>query len=340
MPPPTVAGSSADTIADVPHPSLPTAPIRRARSGRGIASGLVLGALADRLLGDPPRWHPVAGIGRAIAVLEQQLYGDSHARGAGLTGLSVAAAWGIGALATRRAGARGTVLVTATTTWAVLGGTTLCRVGVAMADALDAGDLDAARRLVPSLCGRDPDALDEAGMIRAAVESIAENTSDAAVAPLLWGAVAGVPGLLAYRTANTLDAMVGYRNPRYQRFGWASARLDDLANLVPARLSGLLVVALGGAPTRTVATWRRDAGRHPSPNAGVVESAFAGAIGVRLGGRTEYRHGVENRPLLGTGAAPTTTDLRAAVHLSRRVQVGAALTSAMIAILVNRRSGD
>jgi adenosylcobinamide-phosphate synthase len=109
---------------------------------------------------------------------------------------------------------------------------------------------------------------------------------------------------------------------------------------VPARLSGLLVVALGGAPTRTVATWRRDAGRHPSPNAGVVESAFAGAIGVRLGGRTEYRHGVENRPLLGTGAAPTTTDLRAAVHLSRRVQVGAALTSAMIAILVNRRSGD
>lgn len=323
----------------VSDPSLPSASPARASAGLGIAGGLLIGVAADRLLGDPTRWHPVAGIGRSIAALEARLYADSRARGVGLAGVGVGAAWAVGALAAWQSRVSGTVLVTATATWAVLGGTTLSRVGESMADALDAGDLEAARRLVPSLCGRDPYALDEAGMTRAAVESIAENTSDAAVAPLVWGGLAGIPGLLAYRTVNTLDAMVGYRNERYGRFGWASARLDDAANLLPARLSGVLVVALGGTPLRTAATWRRDAGRHPSPNAGVVEAAFAGALGVQLGGRTEYPHGVENRPLLGGGAVPTTADLRAAVRLSRRVQVGAAVMAAVVAVLINRRSG-
>ena len=147
-----------------------------------------------------------------------------------------------------------------------------------------------------------------------------------------------MPGVIAYRTINTLDAMVGYRNERYTRFGWAAARLDDLANVVPARATGLLVAALGSAPAQTVTAWRRDARRHPSPNAGVVEASFAGALGVSLGGRTVYPHGVEERPLLGDGPAPTDDDLRAAVALSRRVQVGAAVGAAGLALLISRRS--
>ena len=124
--------------------------------------------------------------------------------------------------------------------------------------------------------------------MRATVESVAENTSDAVVAPLLWGAVAGVPGLLGYRAVNTLDAMVGHLSARYARFGWASARADDVANAVPARVAALLAAAaapvVGGEPRGALSAWRRDAHRHPSPNAGPVEAAFAGALGRRLGG--------------------------------------------------------
>ncbi|MEE3852365.1 cobalamin biosynthesis protein [Gordonia sp. LSe1-13] len=298
-----------------------------------------MGLVADRAVGDPRRLHPVAGLGRAIGLAETWLYHDTRRHGVLLAGLCVGTAWTAAALVGARTRGRTRVLVTAATTWSVLGGTTLCRVGEDVADLLDDGDIDGARALVPSLCGRDPESLDAAGMVRAAVESIAENTSDAAVAPLFWGGVAGLPGLVAYRTVNTLDSMVGYRSPRHERFGWASARLDDLVNLVPARLSGLLVAALGGAPRRSIGAWRRDARAHPSPNAGVVEAAFAGALGVRLGGRTEYPHGVEQRPELGTGPAPTTADLRAAARLSRRVQVGAALVAAGLAVGVSRRSG-
>ena len=170
--------------------------------------------------------------------------------------------------------------------------------------------------------------------MRAAVESIAENTSDAAVAPLFWGGVAGVPGLIAYRTVNTLDSMVGYRSDRYRRFGWASARLDDVANLVPARLAGVLVVVLGDDRAGALRAWRRDAAAHPSPNAGVVESSFAGALGLRLGGRTVYPHGVEERPALGDGHPPEVADLYSTTHLSRRVQLGALASSALIACVL------
>ena len=179
---------------------------------------------------------------------------------------------------------------------------------------------------MPSLCGRDPAALDAAGLTRAALESVAENTSDAQVAPLLWAAVGGVPAVLVYRGANTLDAMIGNRSPRYVRFGWAAARFDDAANFVAARVTALLVAAcapvVGGSPAGAVRAWRRDAARHPSPNAGVVEAAFAGALGVRLGGPTQYAHQLEIRPTLGDGRAPEIPDLRRAVRLSRAVQAG------------------
>ncbi len=158
---------------------------------------------------------------------------------------------------------------------------------------------------------------------------MAENTSDAAVAPLFWGAIAGVPGLLGYRAVNTLDAMVGYRSPRYTRFGWAAARTDDVANLVPSRVTALLFAvlapAVGGAAGAALGAWRRDASRHPSPNAGPVEAAAAGALGVALGGPTVYTYGTQDRPRLGSGRPPTPDDLRRGARLSRLAGAAATL---------------
>lgn len=206
---------------------------------------------------------------------------------------------------------------------------------------LEAGDVSGARELLPSLCGRDPAALDEAGLTRAALESVAENTSDAQVAPLIWAAVGGVPAVLIYRGANTLDAMIGNRSPRYIQFGWAAARFDDAANFVAARATALLVAAcapiVGGSPSGALRAWRRDASRHPSPNAGVVEAAFAGALGVRLGGPTQYIHELEIRPTLGDGPPPQASDLARAVRLSRAVQLAAAVIA--VSLSAAARSG-
>jgi adenosylcobinamide-phosphate synthase len=201
-----------------------------------------------------------------------------------------------------------------------------------MHSSLADGDLGAARAALPALAGRDPSALDPAGLARATVESVAENTSDAAVAPLFWGAVAGVPGLLGYRAVNTLDAMVGHRSPRYTRFGWAAARLDDAANWVPARLTAALTVAcaplVGGSASGALRTWWRDGAAHPSPNAGRCEAAMAGALGLRLGGRNVYGTRTEDRPLLGDGRPPVPADVRRAVRLSTAVWTSAAVLAA------------
>jgi len=246
------------------------------------------------------------------------------------TGLLLAGLAGAGAVVERNAG-RGPALAlaTATATWVSLGGTTLAGTGSRLADLIAAGDVEGARALLPSLCGRDPSVLDADGLTRAGLESVAENTSDAHVAPLLWAVVAGVPGVLVYRGVNTLDAMIGNRSPRYARFGWAAARLDDAANFAAARVTAALAVVcaplVGGSPRRVVRTWRRDAARHPSPNAGVVEAAFAGALGVRLGGPTQYHHELEIRPTLGDGRVPAVDDLRRSVQLSRAVQTAAAV---------------
>lgn len=302
------------------------------------AVGIALGVLADRVVGDPRRFHPVAGMGTVAAALERRIWSDSRVVGAVYTGTLVGGVVGLTAVADR-GGPATTVLTTAAATWASLGGTTLTRVVEDLGDLVADDDLDAARDLVPSLCGRDPRSLDADGMVRAAVESLAENTSDATVGPLAWAAIAGAPGALGYRMVNTLDAMVGYRSERHGRFGWASARLDDLANLLPARVTGVAVVALGPDRGGAVAAWRRDAGRHPSPNAGVVEAAFAGALGTGLGGLTVYPHGIEDRPRLGDGPPPTVDDLRRAVALSRRVQAVAAVAACGVALLVSRRSG-
>ncbi len=304
-----------------------------------------MGYLTDVALGDPQRGHPVAGFGSVAARWEQVVYRDDRVAGAvhaaALLGALGGAATLVSRAAGRRAGAPGTVATVAAATWACLGGTTLARTGTAMADLLDAGDLDGARELLPSLCGRDPAYLDADGLARAALESIAENTSDAQVAPLVWAAAGGAPAVLVYRGINTLDAMVGHRSPRYARFGWAAARIDDVANYLGARLAGALVVLcaplVGGSSAAALRAWRRDASRHPSPNAGVVEASFAGALGVRLGGPTQYHHELQIRPTLGDGHAPTAADLRRAVTLSRCVQGAAAVVTSLGAVALGQR---
>jgi adenosylcobinamide-phosphate synthase len=270
------------------------------------------------------------------------MYRDSISRGAGYAACCVLAATAPGVLAAhltrRRPWLR--LAATATAAWTVTGAASLTSEAERIRRALQSGDLDTARAALPSLCGRDPRGLDEKELARAVVESVAENTSDAVVAPLLWGAAAGLPGFLAYRAINTLDSMVGYRSPVYARFGWASARLDDVVNWAPARLTGVLAGILapvaGGRPP---ATWRamcRYGPRHPSPNAGRCEAAFAGALGVRLGGTNAYGGVAEERPCLGDGRAPELADIARAVRLSRAITAAAAIGAAAAALMTER----
>jgi adenosylcobinamide-phosphate synthase len=307
------------------------------------ALGLALGAGADLVLADPRRGHPVAGFGTAALALERRTWRDSRSAGAAhvllLTGATTLLGIALDRGTRRHPVAR--TLVTATATWTVLGGTSLGRAATTMQRALDADDLPAARAALPALAGRDPAGLGAEELSRATVESVAENTSDAAVAPLVWGAVAGVPGLLAYRAVNTLDAMIGHRSPRYGRFGWAAARLDDAANWLPARITAALTVAcahlVGGSARGALRVWLRDGAAHPSPNSGRCEAAAAGALGVRLGGRNVYGSRVEVRPILGDGRRPTSADIRRGARLSRAVWTAAAALAAASRLARARR---
>ena len=274
-------------------------------------SALALGLVADRLLGEPPASvHPVVAFGRVMRGVERSLYRDRRAAGVAhaLIGAGVGVAAG------------GLVGSTAIATWVAVAGRALGEAATRVGAALDAGDLDRARDLLPALVGRDPSALDEKEIARAVVESVAENTVDAVVAPALWAAVAGAPGALGYRAVNTLDAMVGHHSARYENYGWASARLDDLAGWVPARATAALVAGVRPSAARSV--WhavRTQAPAHPSPNAGVAEAAFAAALGLRLGGKNRYGDRVELRPPLGTGRPAEAGDIARAVALSRDV---------------------
>ncbi|MFD6949814.1 MULTISPECIES: cobalamin biosynthesis protein [unclassified Nocardiopsis] len=290
--------------------------------------GLVAGFLLDRAVPDPRRGHPVALYGRAVGWWESLVYGDSRARGALFAAGAVLPVAGAGSLF--RSGA-----ATAVTAWAVLGGDMLCREAERIAAALEEADLERARELLPNLCGRDPSRLDESGIARAVVESVAENTSDAVVGPLVWGALGGVSGMAGFRAVNTLDAMVGHRDERYERFGAASARLDDVAGWGPARLTALLTVlaapVVGGDVREAWRVWRRDGDRHPSPNAGQCEAAFAGALGRTLGGANVYRGHEDRRPTMGSGPGVRTSDIRRAVRLARAVHLGALAVAAAAA---------
>lgn len=279
---------------------------RRERLG-GAAAGLLL----DLAVGEPPSTvpHPVAVLGQALGRIEARTYADDRAAGVGhlAIGLALGAA---GGWAMRR---------TAAATATCVAGRMLGDVALGIGRHLQVGDLDGARSALPALVGRDPSTLDAGGIARAVVESVAENTVDAVVAPAFWAAVGGAPGVGAHKAVSTLDSMVGHRTPRYERFGWAAARLDDVAAFVPARLTAALVAAARPSScAEVVRVVRRDASAHPSPNAGVAEAAFAAALGLRLGGPTRYGEGrVEARPWLGDGRPPQPDDIAAAVRLSR-----------------------
>jgi adenosylcobinamide-phosphate synthase len=311
------------------------------RADRVFAYGATAGLLGDLLLGDPRRGHPVAAFGRTAGAVERVLWRDHRGWGALHTAVCAGGAVGLAALATRtvRSSPAVSLALTAAATWAVVGGTSLGREARVIGAALTAGDIDTARERLPHLCGRDPQALDADGIARAVVESVAENTSDAVVGALVWGGIAGVPGLLGFRAVNTLDAMVGHKSAKYRRYGWASARLDDVAGWPGARLTAVLATVAGGDPRGAVRAWRTDAPKHPSPNAGPVEASFAGALGVRLGGTLSYGGRVEHRPVLnGDGRAVAVADIDRAVRLSRRVGLLALGVSVAGRLLVKGRN--
>jgi adenosylcobinamide-phosphate synthase len=280
------------------------------------------GVIADMALGEPAvEPHPVRAFGGVMERVERAIYRPRRSAGAvhAVTGLGLGIAAG------------SLVRSTSLATYIAVAQRALADAGLDVAAALEDHDLPRARELLPALVGRDPRGLDVSEITRAVVESVAENTVDAVVAPALWGALFGAPGALGYRAVNTMDATVGHRSERYERYGWASARLDDVANFIPARLTAALVAAV--RPRSALAVWRtvrRDAPSHPSPNSGVAEAAFAAALGIRLGGVNTYGSRTERRPQLGRGRAPEAPDILAAVALCRDVTCG--LVASLVAL--------
>lgn len=278
--------------------------------------GAAAGIVADQLFGEPPlQPHPVAALGRALQAVEHALYADRRSAGIGHATIGAGVGWAAGRF----------IKSTAAATYLAVAGRALGEAANAVDAALRHGDVAEARLLLPALVGRDPSRLDESGICRAVVESVAENTVDAVIAPAFWACLAGAPGALACRAVNTMDSMVGHRTPRYVRYGWAAARLDDATAWVPARVTAMLVAACRpGAAADVFRVIRRDAPAHPSPNAGVAEAAFAAALGVRLGGELSYGDQTETRPYLGDGRPAERPDIDRAVRLSRDVSLSAA----------------
>ena len=287
--------------------------VNRTASTRLIGAGI--GLLIDRALGEPPTpLHPVAWFGTLMGRVEKQTYADRRTAG------TVYAACG-----TLVGIAAGYALRSTAAAVAVAASGRMLR-GTArdISQLLLGGDLDGAREALPALVGREPSMLEESAIAAAVIESLAENTVDAVIAPALWGAAFGACGAGAHRAINTMDAMVGHRSTRYGRFGTAAARLDDAAAYVPARVTLCLLCLCRPRQARTiVSVVRRDAPAHPSPNAGVTEAAFAAALGVELGGTLRYGERIEDRPSLGDGPRPNVGDIERAIRLADRVELAA-----------------
>jgi adenosylcobinamide-phosphate synthase len=293
---------------------------------------MMLVALAiDRLIGWPD-WlyarigHPVTWAGRLIVSLDARLNRATlPGRPMGMLALSVCIGAALLPSAFAQALLPGSILgilVGGCLAWPLVALRSLQDHVAAVEIPLLAGDLSAARHAVSMIVGRNPDALDEAGVARAALESLAENSSDGIVAPVFWGAVAGLPGIAVYKMINTLDSMIGHRSPRYLQFGWASARLDDLVNLIPARATGALFALACGNPLRAGRVMLHDASRHRSPNAGWPEGAMAGALGVRLSGPRIYDGHVAPEPWLNEGAPdPSPASVTRGLGLYRRAML-------------------
>ncbi|MBR0932352.1 adenosylcobinamide-phosphate synthase CbiB [Bradyrhizobium jicamae] len=305
---------------------------------------MVVAMLVDALLGWPARLfalfgHPVTWLGRLIKGLDSSWNRSSDAsalrRAAGaaaallMIALAASIAWALQALL---APGWTRIVVVGLLAWPLVALRSLYDHVAAVANPLQAGDVAGARLAVAQIVGRDPATLDEAGIARAAIESLAENASDGIVAPVFWGAVFGLPGIAAYKAINTLDSMIGHRTERHEAFGWAAARVDDVANFIPARFTGILFALLGARPSDAVACMARDAGRHRSINAGWPEAAMAGALGVRLSGPRTYHGSVSNEPWLNEGARdPRAADIQQGLKLYRRAMLLLAGVLAMLA---------
>lgn len=276
----------------------------------------LLAVVLDRLLGEPPRWHPLVGFGWLAQRIEASLYEASRLRGAIAVSLLVGG-FALAAFLAHRSLGSWAWLLDVAVLYLAIGAASLGEHAAAVRRALDAGDLDTARRSVGRMVSRDTADMDETAVVRATLESVLENGCDAVFGALFWFFVAGAPGVVAYRLANTLDAMWGYRTGRYRYFGWAAARLDDLLNWIPARLTALTYVLLGRSGTAW-RCWRSQAANWESPNAGPVMAAGAGALRMRLGGPAVYHGRLESRPQLGEGRDPMAADIIRAVALVRR----------------------
>ncbi|MCE6957837.1 adenosylcobinamide-phosphate synthase CbiB [Cereibacter sphaeroides] len=308
-----------------------------------IHAGAMLVAMgADAAWGWPDRihariGHPVTWIGRLIAALDRRWNRGTpeQRRSAGLACAVVvvlAAALPAALLQSMLPGGPVGAVLTGLLAWPLVAMRSMHEHVAAVEAPLAAGDLPAARRAVSMIVGRDPSQLDTAGVTRAALESLAENSSDGIVAPLFWGALFGLPGIAAYKAINTLDSMIGHRTPRHEDFGRASALTDDVVNLIPARLTGGLFALVSGRPREALSVMRRDARAHRSPNAGWPEAALAGALGVRLSGPRVYGDRVSAEPWLNAGAPdPSPADLRQGLGLYRRAM---ALLAAGLALIM------
>ncbi len=285
-------------------------------------SGLVLALLAlglDALLGEPRRFHPLVGFGQLAQGLERRLNGGAGRHGRGLL------AWALLVLPLTALVAGANALLPAAwgnllallLLYLALGGRSLAEHAAAVRDALATGDLAAARHSVARLVSRESGTLDAEGVRRATVESVLENGNDALFGALFWFLLAGAPGVVLYRLANTLDAMWGYRTPRYAQFGWAAARLDDLLNWIPARLTALAYAGAGSAG-KALHCWRTQAAAWESPNAGPVMAAGAGSLGIELGGPAWYHGHYRQRPRLGLGGPPAADAIDRTLALVRR----------------------
>ncbi|MGY8707759.1 adenosylcobinamide-phosphate synthase CbiB [Bradyrhizobium sp. 18BD] len=309
----------------------------------GFAGAMVVAMAVDALLGWPS-WlfarigHPVTWLGRLIGAVDSAWNREAATpalrRAAGIAGALVVIAISV---------ALGSVLqsmlpwgwiqivLVGVLAWPLVALRSLHDHVAAVANPLRAGDIAAAREAVSRIVGRDPAALNEAGIARAAIESLAENASDGIVAPVFWGTLFGLPGIFGYKAINTLDSMIGHRSERHEAFGWAAARIDDVANFIPARLTGFLFVLLAPRRSEALSCMTRDARHHRSPNAGWPEAAMAGALGVRLSGPRIYHGSATDEPWLNEGERdPLAADIAEGLTVYRRAML---LLAGVLAIL-------
>ena len=296
-----------------------------------FAGAMAVALAIDAVLGWPERLfrllgHPVTWLGRLIDWTDAACNRSSHPpafrRAAGLIAtLVVIALPTILAIAVQAelTTSWSRIVIAGILAWPLVALRSLHDHLTAVERPLQSGDIEGARSAVSRIVGRDPANLDEAGIARASIESLAENTSDGVIAPMLWGAIFGLPGIVGYKTINTLDSMIGHRTPRHEAFGWAAARIDDLVNFIPARLTGFLFAVLSVRPADALACMMRDAQCHRSINAGWPEAAMAGALGVRLSGPRVYHGTLADEPWLNEGGRdPRAADIAKGLDLYRR----------------------